>query len=226
MADDYYIELDKYSLNQFKEQLKKAKLIPSRKILKEQIDERFNILSNKGIQNLDELLILLKTPKKVKELSEKSGIPYDYLLILRREINSYRPKPVKLDKFPGIEMETINKLNKLGIKNTAHLFKRIKTEKDRIDLARETDINNEKIIELTKLTDLTRIKWIGPVFARIFYDSGVDTAQKVSDADSNSLYKMLVQINEEKGYTRSKFIESDAEMCIDVSKMVPKVIKY
>lgn len=38
--------------------------------------------------------------------------------------------------------------------------------------------------------------------------------------------KKLVDINSEKKYTKAKFIENDVRLCIDVAKMVPKVIEY
>jgi hypothetical protein len=45
----------------------------------------------------------LKTPNKAKKFAAQSGLPEDYVLILRREVYSYLPKPVNLDKFPGIK---------------------------------------------------------------------------------------------------------------------------
>ncbi|MCZ3365928.1 MULTISPECIES: DUF4332 domain-containing protein [Methanobacterium] len=226
MVDDYYIDLEKYPLIKFKQELTEADLLPSRKILKEQIDTRFKILESKGIKNLSDLSTSLKTPKKAKEFAERSGLPQDYILILRREVNSYLPKPVHLEKFPGIEKDTLNKLNSKGIKNTAHLFKIIKTQEDRAKLAAETKISPEEILELTKLTDLSRVKWIGPIFARMFLDSGTDTVKKLSNADAKALYGKLIQINNEKRYTKGRFIESDVELCIKVSKMVPMTIIY
>ncbi|MEN6290635.1 MAG: DUF4332 domain-containing protein [Methanobacterium sp.] len=226
MTDSYYIDLEKYPLNKFKQELTESDLLPSRKILKDQIDNRFKILESKGIKNLNDLLISLKTPKKAKEFADKSGLPQDYILILRREVNSYLPKPVNLEKFPGIEKDTLSKLNNMGIKNTAHLFKIIKTPDERVKLAAETKINPDEIVELTKLTDLSRVKWIGPVFAWMFLDSGTDTVEKLSKADAKTLYKKLIEINDKNGYTKSKFIESDVELCIKVSKMVPRAINY
>lgn len=226
MDGDYYINLEKYSLNQFKQELKESNLLPSRQILKDQIDERFKILRKNGVGNLQDLLNLLKTHKKLKDFAEKSDLPADYLLILRREVKSYLPKPVNLDKFPGVENDTISKLNNLGIKNTAHLYRRIKTNTDRKELSAETDIKKDNILELTKLTDLSRVKWIGPVFARIFLDSGNDTVEKLSTSKAGVLYKMLVEINQEKGYTKAKFVENDVKLCINVAKMVPKTIQY
>lgn len=226
MVDEYYIDLEKYPLTKFKQKLKESKLVPSRKMLKEQIDRRFKILEQNGIENLQDLANSLKTPKKTKEFAGKSGLSQDYLLILRREVNSYLPKPVNLEKFPGVEKDTLDKLNSRGIKNTAHLFKIIKTPDDRAKLTAETKINPEKIVELTKLADLSRVKWIGPVFARIFLDSKTDTVEKLSKADAEDLYKKLVEINSAKSYTKAKFIENDVRLCINTAKMVPKAIEY
>ncbi len=114
----------------------------------------------------------------------------------------------------------------MGIKNTVHLFKMVKNTESRKELSAQTNINENKILELSKLTDLSRVKWIGPVFARILLDSGTDTVEKLSKADYKDLYKKLVQINSEKGYTRAKFVENDVKLCINVSKKVPKSIKY
>jgi len=226
MKDDYHIDLEKYHLDTLKNELKESELIPSRRILKDDIEARFKVLEGNNIHNLQELVNVLKTPKKTREFAQKSGLPEDYLLILRREVNSYNPNPVNLDKFPGVEQDTVSKLKSSGIKNTAHLFKRVKTPEDRESLASELEIAPEEILELTKLTDLVRIKWIGPVFARIFLDSGTDTAEKVSKADAELLYETLVEINNEKSYTRGKFIANDVQLCIKVSSMVPKVIEY
>jgi len=151
MKDDYHINLEKYHLDRFKDELRESELIPSRRILKDDIETRFKVLEDKSIQNLQDLANVLKTPKKTREFAKESGLPEDYLLILRREVNSYTPKPVNLDKFPGVEKDTVSKLQNAGIKNTAHLFKRVKTPEDRNKLAAELEIPSEEVLELTKL---------------------------------------------------------------------------
>nr|WP_319373858.1 DUF4332 domain-containing protein [uncultured Methanobacterium sp.] len=226
MVENYHIDLKKIPLNEFKEEIKNSELLPSRKILKNHLNERFKILKGNKVENLQDLANLLKTPKKARAFAEKSGLPEDYLLILRREVNSYTPNPVNLGKFPGIKDETLHKLNSAGIKNTAHLFKRVKTPEDRENLATELGIPCKDLLELTKLTDMVRIKWVGPVFARIFLDSSTDTTAKIAKSKPNPLYKILVDINNQKKYTKSKFTESDVELCIKVASMVPKVIEY
>jgi len=79
-------------------------------------------------------------------------------------------------------------------------------------------------LDLTKLTDLSRVKWIGPIFARIFLDSGTGTVEKLSLSNAKTPYKKLVDINNEKKYTKNKFVENDVKLCIDITQLVPKVI--
>jgi hypothetical protein len=66
MADDYSINLERYKLEQFKQELEVADLLPSRQILKKQIDIRFKILNENGVQNLQDIVNCLKTPKKLR----------------------------------------------------------------------------------------------------------------------------------------------------------------
>ncbi len=226
IAKDYHIDLEKYSLTEFKEELIQAELIPSRKILKEDINLRFEILRDNGVENLQDLSNLLKTPKKTREFAKITGLLENYLLILRREVNSYQPKPVNLEKFPGVKKDTIQKLKSQGIINAGHLFERVKTPSERNKLALETGVSDCEILELTKLTDLSRVKWIGPIFARIFVDSGTDTVFKLSKSDYKILYKKLVDINHINEYTKAKFVEKDVLLCVNISKRVPNVIEY
>jgi Domain of unknown function (DUF4332) len=102
----------------------------------------------------------------------------------------------------------------------------VKTPQKREELANELGVGLEEILELTKLTDLSRVKWVGPVFARMFLDSGMDTVKKLSKAEATPFYEKLVEINQEKKYTKARFVESDLELCIEFARKVPIVIEY
>ncbi len=225
-TDNYHINLENFSIEKYQKVLEQSEMIPSRMILKEQIGERIKCLKKQGIKNLQDIVNVLKTPKNVKEFAKKSGLPEDYLTILIREVNSYQPKPVNLNKFPGIKNEVIDKLGKFGLKNTKHLFGKIKTKKERSELAKQANISSEELMELVKLTDISRIKWIGPIFARIFLESGTDTAEKISKSKAENLFKKLAEINNKRKYTKGKFTVKDIQLCVNVSKDVPKVIQY
>lgn len=226
MEDNYYINLNNYSLSDYAKELEHAELLPSRKIIQENTKERFSRLSKEGIKNLNDILSVLKTKDKIKTFAKKTGLPEEFLVILVREIKSIQPKPVKLDDLPNISKTTIKKLESLGIKNTKEFFKFVKTEDSRQKLSNKTGINSKEILELTKLTDVSRIKWVGANFARVLVDSSCDTVKKVAEADYKKLLEEVNKVNEEKRYYKGKLGLNDMKLCVLAAKSVPDAIKY
>ncbi len=159
-------------------------------------------------------------------LSEVDYFSGDYLTVLLRELNSYHPKPNKIKDFPGISDDVVSKLEKIGIKDTLALFDKIKTKKSRETLAIEIGIDREDLLELTKLTDLSRIRWVGVMFARILYESGFDTLESVAKADPTDLYKKITQTNKEKKLYKGQIGLNDMNLCVTVAKEVPLEIEY
>ena len=226
MADQYYIDLEQFSLERFRHILETRELLPGRKVLKENISERFEILASRGIGTVKELIEALKTKKRAERFAQESGLPPDYVIILRREANSYMPKPVNLRDIPGVNAGYIKRLAGVGIKHTKHLFERGRSKRDRAELSRQVDVPDDDLLELVGLSDLARIGGVGPVFARIIFDAGIDTLRKLSGSSPDELFEELVAINEEKGYTRAKFTVKDVRYCITIAKELPKVIEY
>ena len=226
MENNYYIDLNTLSISAYMKKLQKAELLPSRILLKEEIELKFSKIGKEGIKNLEELLSALKTPLKLKGLASKTDIPEEYLVVLKREIMSNFPKPVEIKDFPGIAKTTVQKLLKINIKNTKQLFDLVKTETERKELSKKTGISLDEILELTKLTDVSRIRWVGANFARLLVDSGCGTVKKIIKADYKTLYDKLIKINEEKKYFKGKFGVNDMKLCVIAAKDVPNAIKF
>lgn len=226
MTDAYYLDLESISLSDYEKELQDTELLPSRAIIKEDIHARFEILDQHGVHHLKDVLTILKTPEKVKAFAQLSGLPEGYLAILKREVASSQPKPVALADFPGIKRVTVEKLAQLGIKDTRQLFAFVQSESDRKELSKKTEIPDEEILELTKLSDVVRIRWVGANFARLLVDSSYDTLAKVSDADYEKVYAALVKINQEKRYFKGMFGANDMKMCVAAARNVPRTIQY
>lgn len=222
----YYIDLGKISIDAYKEKLTTAYLPPSRLILKENLDERFNIFKNEGISNAKELMQTLKKKEKLEELSKMHSLSADYLKILLRELKSMLPKPNKIRDFHGISPNTIAKLDKLGIKTTLKLFDGVVDANCRTRLAAEAGINDTDIMELTKLTDLSRIKWVGTTFARVLYELGVDTVEIASKSDPVHLHQRINQHNKERSIYKGHIGLNDIKILVDAAKEVPLDIEY
>ena len=71
MNDQYQIDLEKYSLQKFKNNLQSRDMIPSRVSLKDELNARFRVLENNGITNLKELIDALKTKQKSNNSHKK-----------------------------------------------------------------------------------------------------------------------------------------------------------
>lgn len=220
------MDLSKISMEDFKESIVNRYLVPSQEILRENVDANFEVLINEGITTMHDLQQAIKTQKKVEIFSQKTGLDIQYASTLRREVNSYHPKPKNLKEFPGVNLETVENLGKLGIKTTMQLFDHILTPEKRDELASQAKAGRKDIDELAGLTDLVRIKWVGHVYARMMYDAGYDSACKVSQADPKELYDKLMEINKDKQYTKSNFAFHDIQLTVKVAKDVPLDIGF
>jgi len=223
----YYLDLSTFSHETLKERMERTRVPPSHEILREHIDERFDCFAHIGIENLEQLQNELKSKSDVQSFADKTGIPLDYLTVLRREVNSYHPKPIKLKDFPGVDPEVVSKLEQVGIKNTFHLFPNVLTPQDRSKFAFENQIKDQDLLDLTKLTDVARLKWVGPKFARLLVESFCDTVERIASSDYETLYRELMQINEStKIYRGSLGMEDLKDWVNVVVRDVPQVIQY
>lgn len=226
MASGYYIDLEGFSLERFRHTLETGEVLPGRTVLKEKTAERFATLESMGVTNLQELIDALKTRKRLERFSQESGLPADYLTILRREANSYVSSPVNLRDIPVVNPEYVESLDALGIKHTKHLFERTVTPEDRAALSKLSGVPDSAMLELVKLSNLARITGLGPVFARIIYEAGAGTLEKLEQCSPEDLLARLHEVNDEKKYTKPMPILKDVRHTIETAGELPKVTEY
>ena len=226
MAEQYHVDLERFSLKKFRHILETGDVLPSHRILKDKIAERFAALESMGIGNLQELIEALSTKKKIERFSQASGLSQDYLEILKRRTRIYTPKPIALQDFPGIDPKYVKRLAALGIKQTRQLFERARSRKERAELSRLANVPGGVLVELVKLSDLARAGYVGPIFARLIYETGADTLDKLSRQSPETLYEKLIAINDKQKLTRASFLVKDVASCIEIAQALPKVIEY
>lgn len=66
----YHIDLTKIGLETYKEKLKTAYLPPSRQMLKEKTDERFEFLASQRFENVNDLLKKLRKKDQIEKLAK------------------------------------------------------------------------------------------------------------------------------------------------------------
>lgn len=217
----YYIDLEKITIDDYRIKLEAAYLPPSRMLLKERTSERFECFKRLGITNVKELTQLLKKKDQLAKLQKNDCFEGDYLVILLRELNSILPKPNKIRDFEGIQTTTFLALEQHGITNTQKLYDWVVSSEKQAELSGLTGISNAEILELTKLSDLSRIKWVGAGFARLLYDLGVDTVEKVSQANPVELHEQVNQLIRKKNSYKVQIGLNDIKILIQAAKEIP-----
>ncbi len=216
----FYIDLTAISIDQFKRMLKSMDLFPSWKMLEENIDAYFDSIKDQGIINMDGLIFALKTKEKIKQFSEVSSIPENYLTVLNRVAKGYRQKSVMLKDFVWLDQSNIKNLENLGIKDTLKLYDKILTRINRIALSKEAGIDQSDLVTLAKLADLTRIRWVNHTFAWVLLSAGYDTTEKVAEADHLEMHETIKRLNEEKKIYNAHIGINDMKMVIDGANLL------
>lgn len=214
MNERYQIDLEKYSLQKFKRSLQSREMIPSRISLKDDLDARFRILENCGIANLKELIDRLKTKQKIEQFSQETSLPIQYLTLLNREAKSYLSKPIRLDKFPGVHTEYLDRLEDEGIRNTRQLFLEAQDKSGRKRLSKETGIPKDVLNELVGLSDLSRIYGVGPVFARLIYDVDIRSVKEFVEYTAED----FIRIYEEQTQKKADFGVGEIQFSLELAK--------
>ncbi len=226
-ADNYSINLEQISLNRFKQMLATKDLLPGRVLLRDDLDARFNAIAKLGINNMLELSAALKTKKRLDQFVEQTGLPEDYVVLVRREVSSYVSKPVNLDKPPNVNQSYICRFADADIKTTKHLFGQASTPEQRRDLSTRLDIPLNALEELTRLSDLSRIIGIGPISARLLLDAGIDSVEAFANTSTNELVEMLnASIAANPQYAVNAVTEKDIAYCREWALLLPKSIVY
>jgi len=219
----YYRDLKAISIENLKEILRDMDMIPSWMILKENISQRMDSIIKQGVSNLDELITVLKTKKKVEVFSEISGMELDYLIVLRRMINGYIPKPNKFSDSPLFSQELISKLPYVTSKS---LYDLIITSEQRKNLSKETGIPIEDILLLSKYSDVSRIRWVNHTFATVLLFTGFDTVETIANADYNTMYETIKSWNEKEKYYKAHIGKNDMKLLVDLAKELDFDIQF
>ena len=161
--------------------------IPSMLLLREDINNRFRILANRGITTMQELNTILKSKKKAEAFADEVGIDKNYMVVLRRSVASFVPPQRNLAKYSTINKELISSLLANNIKTSKELYEYLVT-KSHQEAAEQLNINPEQVNNLFSLMDITRIRYVTPVIATLLVQAGYDSVKKIAKAEQQKLY--------------------------------------
>lgn len=224
--DGYGMDLAAFSLDALRHRLAGEQLLPSHRVLRDELDPRLDALAALGLATVQQLVDALTTPKAVERVAAQTGIPVEWLTILRRHVRGYIPAPVVIAEIPELPGDLVATLAAAGIKDTRQLFGRARTRAARAALAAALAIDPAALAELMQLTDLARVGWIGPIGVRWFAAAGINSAAALAAADADELCAALAAANSRHAYTRVTLGRNDAALAIAAAQRLAPVIEF
>ncbi len=134
--------------------------------------------------------------------------------------------PFKLKDFMGVDPAQIDRLAALGIKNTNQMLIAGKTAASRANLAEKTGSPPEVVLELVKLSDLARLPGVKGTRARLYYDAGVDTVEKLASYEPGELLKLTAEFVTRTGFPGIAPLPKEVSSTIENARRLPVVVVW
>ena len=147
-------------------------------------------------------------------------------MILVSTMTEKKHNPFKLRDFRGISNEAITKLETRRIKNAEQLLIAGNTKEQRSVLAKETGISDDVLLELVKLSDLARLPGVKGIRARLYYDAGVDSVEKMASWEPEALRVMVTAYVERTGFDGIPPLPKEVSSTIANAQKLPKVVEF
>ena len=214
----YYIDADAVSLEDLQIRIETTDLVPSRMVLLRGVGDRMDVLRRQGLANVADLRNALKTKKKLESLARAADIDETYLVLLRREVESYFPRPFPLRSFEWLPRQEIGKCEQAGAKNTIQFYS-LWHDPEKWAIFKQSHPIDEQVLDaLCCLCDLVRMQWTNPVAARMYIDAGYDAVHKIASADPETLHAALVTVNKNHLYFKGNIGLRDIKRLVNSAR--------
>jgi len=162
------------------------------------------------------------------------GVQYYYWytddLTLHKTANEIK-ELVQLEKYNLRDFQNVNKeyvkmLASIGLRTASQILEKGKNPIRRAELAKQSRVPLDYIIELVKLSNLARIGGLKKKRARLFFDAGLDTLDKIASWDANELMEMLSEFVSRTGFQGSPSNLSETKHTVSMAKFLRRIVEY
>jgi hypothetical protein len=136
-----------------------------------------------------------------------------------------RRNPFKLREFRGVDPACLELLAAHGFKHAEQLLAAGRTRPQRSALAKETGVPLAAITELVKLADLARLPGVKAIRARLYYDAGIDSVEKIASWEPEALRMRLAAFVERTGFDGIPPLPKEVSSTVANARKLPKVVE-
>ncbi|MFX0205430.1 MAG: DUF4332 domain-containing protein [Candidatus Hodarchaeota archaeon] len=162
------------------------------------------------------------------------GIQYYYWytddMTLHKTANEIK-EWVQLEKynlrdFQDVNKEYIKMLASIGVRTASQMLEKGRNPAGRAELAQKSGVPLDYIVELVKLSNLARIGGLKKKRARLFFDAGLDTLDKIASWDASELMEMLSEFVSRTGFQGSPSNLSETKHTISMARFLQRIVEY
>jgi predicted flap endonuclease-1-like 5' DNA nuclease len=132
----------------------------------------------------------------------------------------------KIRDFRGLKEENVQKLEEMGLTTAEDIREACKTSESRMNISKKSGIPVDNILEITKLSDLSRLPGVKGIRARLYYDAGVTTLDKLASWDPEELRNMLLEFVGRTGFDGVAPWPKEARDTVSTAQKLPRIIEY
>ena len=145
---------------------------------------------------------------------------------IRESAIAKKRKPFTLKGFRGVDLAHVAALEAIGVSHVEQMLEQGRTPQRRETLARKSGVPLEAILELVKLSDLSRLGAVKGVRARLYYDANLDTLAKIAQWDPADLREMLVEWVERTGFDGIAPLPKELRNLVRTARSIDTVVEY
>lgn len=145
---------------------------------------------------------------------------------LREEETARNRRLPALRDLRGVDLDTVRVLAERGIVNVDQMLEAGRTPEARGRLAAETGLPAGIILELVRLSDLSRVRGVKQVRARLYLEAGIDTLEKAAACDPEALRRELVEFVERTGFEGLAPLPKEVQHFVRTAGELPKIVQY
>lgn len=193
-------------------------------------------LDDAGSEDFDAFIAWLKDERPdIPPKRYAWGIAYYFEFIGEEEMRNHirkmraeglKRRPFKLGGFRGVDLEHVERLAAIGITDVAQMLEAGCTRAGRLELAKGCGLPLEVILEFVKLSDLARIPGVKGIRARLYFDAGIDSVEKMAEQIPEELREMLIEFVERTGFSGIAPLPKEALFTVRIARKLPKIVEY
>jgi hypothetical protein len=136
-----------------------------------------------------------------------------------------RPK-FNLRDFRGLDPQHLARLEALGIRTTEQMLSAGRSPTSRQTLAEKSGLAPETILEMVKLSDLARLEGVKAIRARLYFDAGLDSLEKLANRDPQVLHRELAAFVQRTGFEGIPPLPKELENTVRRAKELEKIVEF